>query len=489
MTNRDEEAQIKTASRQQVAANAVAKGVIDYFKVFEVHKDGKRIATFKTKDEAISHASKQQGVIQVFDKDQQKYVWENSRFEVYHKVNGYLSAFATEQDAINYAQTKTDTRVVEKATKWTIWSNFTTKKYVLKDQNNTVIGDYYDLGKAMSVAQGQSNRKIVRADSNEVIWTNISGLAVTRKIENKNVYGIDRYETSTTISKELYPNGFDANKPDKVVILSTGKEFADALSTGPLAAKYGNAPILLTEPTNLTKFVEEELIRLGAEKVVIVGGDAAISVGIEERLVALGLETERIFGIDRYETNQKIISELGSGVNGVFVASAYSFPDALAAAPIAAANNWAIVLTHKYKIEPEALAYMKGKKIVILGGDAVISDAVEDHILQNNNGGNVDRISGLDRYDTLAGLLWHFKDQVQSDNVYISTGTNFPDALAAAPLSIGNKAPLILVGNSANPNVQSFLMSYGETNKVQKLRIIGGVVPQGIVNSTNETLK
>jgi N-acetylmuramoyl-L-alanine amidase len=489
MTNREEETLIKDPNRQKRAANAVANGIVKYFKVFEVFKDTNKLATFNTKDEAISYANKQTGTIKIFDKFLQKYVWDNSNYQVYHKTNGLIKAFATEQEAINYAQATQDTRVVDRATKWTIWSNFITNKYVLKDQNNSVIGNYYDLNQATNVAKSQSNTKIVHAVSNEVIWTNISGVVVTRTIDNKKVFGMDRYTTSTAISQELYPNGFASEKASKTVILATGKAFADALSTGPLSVKYDNAPILLTETATLNSKVKEELIRLKAENVIIIGGTAAVDSSVELELEAMGITPKRIAGVDRYDTNQKIMAEIGDSVTGVFVASATSFPDALAAAPIAAANNWGIILTNKDSITPEALATMNGKKIVILGGTAVISDQVENKILSENNASNVVRIGGEDRYETMAGLLWYFKDQIKSDTVYVTTGTNFPDALAAAPMSISTKAPLILVGTSVKPNVQSFLMGYSEENLIRSVRVFGGVVEDGATESIITTLK
>ena len=86
-------------------------------------------------------------------------------------------------------------------------------------------------------------------------------------------------------------------------------------------------------------------------------------------------------------------------------------------------------------------------------------------------------------------MLWYFKDRVKSNTVYVTTGTNFPDAMAAAPLSIGNKAPLILVDNTLNKNVESFLMKYAEENHVANVNVIGGMVSDPLKTTIINKLK
>lgn len=488
MTNRQEETNIKSAAFQAKAAQSIATGIINYFKVFDVYKDNKKLATFKTSQEAINYASKQSGSVRVFDKDKQVDVWNNANFHVFHKTKGLLKSLSTEQEAISFAQANGETRVVSKSTGWTIWSNFITKKYEILDNNNAKLGAYFDSNQAIEVAKKTANRKVVRTGSNEVLWTNISGQAVTRVISNKKVFGLDRYLTAVNVSKELYPNGFAADKPEKTVILATGQNPADSLSAAPLSPVNGNAPLLLTKTNILIPEVKNEISRLGTKKVIIIGGPGAVSVDAENEIKAMGITTERIQGIDRYETNMKILSKLGN-VNGVFLASGKSYADALAAAPIAASNGWGIVLTEKNAITNQALAYMKGKQIVILGGTGVIYEKISNTILSQNDKNKVRRLGGATRYETLASMLWYFKDQVKSDTVYITTGQNFPDAMAAAPLSIGNKAPLILVDNRMNINVESFLERYAEENYVSNVKVVGGVVPDAITNIIVNNLK
>lgn len=489
MTNPQEEARIKTADYQTKAAQALAKGIINYFKVFEVYRDNTKLATFTANQDALNYASKQSGYIQVFDKDRQTYIWDNANFQVYSKTGGIIKSFATEQDAISFAQKQGETRVVDRANGYTLWSNFLNKVYLVKDNNDSLIGSFYDVTEAINNASKDINRKVIKSGTNEVVWTNINGQAVTRNVASSKIFGLDRYATSIRVSNQLYPTGFPTDKAEKVVILATGQNPADALSAATLSPKYGKAPLLLTQSiANLLPEVKNEIVRLGTRKVIIVGGPGVISPTIEKEIQGLNIETERLSGINRYETNQKILEKLGD-VNGVLLASGESYADALAAAPIAAANNWAIVLTPKESISTSSLAYMKDKQIVVLGGEGVIYESIANTIRSQNGASKVVRLGGIDRYETLASMLWYFKDNIKSETVLVATGTNFPDAMAAAPLSINNKAPLILVDDVLNKSVESFLMKYAEENKVNNVIRIGGVVSDSVNGTIINKLK
>src|SRR5699024_10002065 len=85
------------------------------------------------------------------------------------------------------------------------------------------------------------------------------------------IYGKSRYNTALEISQA----GWGQGETD-TVLLSQGLEFADALAGSPLAYLL-DAPILLTPKTYLYDGILEELDRLDAEKVIILGGKLAIS--------------------------------------------------------------------------------------------------------------------------------------------------------------------------------------------------------------------
>jgi putative cell wall-binding protein len=98
-----------------------------------------------------------------------------------------------------------------------------------------------------------------------------------------------------------------------------------------------------------------------------------------------GLEdVERIFGNDRYQTADAValrtIEVLGPSYDGTaFVATGGNFPDALAAAPLAAAQGWPLFLAHPTGgLLPGTVAAMGAvEEALILGGTGAVSSAVE----------------------------------------------------------------------------------------------------------------
>ncbi|WP_413306994.1 cell wall-binding repeat-containing protein [Bacillus sp. 1P10SD] len=488
LTNRDEEAMLKSADYQQRAAQAIANAVIEYFKVFEVHdENGKIVKMFKTQQEAINYANQLNYTAKVFDKDKQSYTYTNSKYEVYHRTNGLLKSLPTEESAITYAQGLRNTRVVSMDTGKTVWSNYLIKKYDVY-VNNQVSASFYDYDSALSYSQGKSSVKIVNNKTNDVLWTNIPNLSVTRDVNVSSMTGQDRFDTAIKVSKQLYPNGFAQDKQNKVVILTTGYQFADALSAGPLSTYYDKAPILLTHANALDEAVKQELIRLGASKVVIIGGEVAVAKSIEDTLTSMTFEVERISGATRYETNLKILQKIGN-VNGLFVVYGENFPDALTVAPIAANKNWGILLAQKDKVTPVQNLNLDNKNVVIAGGADVISETVKQQIQSNYPASSIVRLSGVDRYATNAVINLYFEDSLHSDKVNLTTGKDFPDALASAPLSIGSNTPLVLIGDYLNRNVESQLLEYGSDNEVNELEVIGGVVNNQSYQSVKNRLK
>jgi putative cell wall-binding protein len=82
--------------------------------------------------------------------------------------------------------------------------------------------------------------------------------------------GNDRFSTSAAISAAVYPDGSD------VVYLANGYDFPDALSAAPLAGRE-RGPVLLVRPGSIDPTVALELARLGATRVVALGGPGVVT--------------------------------------------------------------------------------------------------------------------------------------------------------------------------------------------------------------------
>jgi secreted trypsin-like serine protease len=125
---------------------------------------------------------------------------------------------------------------------------------------------------------GASQDQITRLANPDVILLggpSAVGSAVVTELDSlttgtvERVSGANRYATSVAVSVEA----FDAAD---TVFLATGSAFPDALSAAPAAATLG-APILLTTPTCAPPQVISEVNRLGADRVVTLGGPNAVS--------------------------------------------------------------------------------------------------------------------------------------------------------------------------------------------------------------------
>lgn len=269
--------------------------------------------------------------------------------------------------------------------------------------------------------------------------------------------GDNRYETSKAISSQF-------NQAD-TAILVTGENYPDALSATPLAAKY-KAPILLTNNKTLNSNAESELKRLKVKKVFIIGGHAVVSNEIENKLLSIGINVERISGSNRYETSFEVAERIGTS-NGVFLTTGLSYADALSIGPIAAKLQMPIILVNDSKVHKLELdKFIKANNITktyTIGGEDVVPKDIESKFEVSQ------RIAGSNRYDTNNEILRYFKNDFNVDNAYVAVGTNFPDALSGGALASLNNNPIILT--NGNKNVAGNII---EENKMENITILGG---------------
>lgn len=162
--------------------------------------------------------------------------------------------------------------------------------------------------------------------------------------------GDDRNETSLKIAEELKEvKGGDFEKH----YIVGGDGLADAMSIAAIAAEQ-EAPILVTPAAELTKGAKKFLEENNEADVTVIGGESKVSTQVlkdAKAKIAAGKKVNRIAGEDRHDTNAKVIATLAD-VENVYVAKSGYVPqngdallvDALAAAPLAARTNGAIVL-------------------------------------------------------------------------------------------------------------------------------------------------
>ena len=185
--------------------------------------------------------------------------------------------------------------------------------------------------------------------------------------------------------------------------------------------------------------------------IVVIGGTSVVSDGVVEHLNSCNPDgVTRIAGSDRYATASAIAEDWASA-DTVFLATGLDFPDALGGGPVAALNDAPILLTQKHSVPAvtgQALSRLAPDRIVLLGGTAVISQAVENDL--RSRYAQVIRLAGANRYETAAAVsAWHFG--AGASTVYVATGEKYLDALVAGPRAAEEGAPLLLVGANAVP--------------------------------------
>lgn len=285
------------------------------------------------------------------------------------------------------------------------------------------------------------------------------------------IAGYDLYQTAAAISQRGWPNGA-AN-----AILALGEDYPDALSAAPLAQKY-DAPILLTGTNVLNNDTAEELKRLKAKKVYIVGGYAVVSSQVESQLASMGLSAVRIAGQDRYETSLKVAKEVGIG-QGVFVTNGLTFADALSVGPIAAALKMPLILAPPQDLTSAQKDFLSQNKIP--ASFVVTGRELSDNVIHQFPNSEV--IYGSDPYERNINLINRFSGSLDLSTVYAATGERFPDALAASALIQKNKNVLVLLqGDSIPYPALSFLRS----KLIANIKVLGGT--SVISNSTQTNL-
>lgn len=289
--------------------------------------------------------------------------------------------------------------------------------------------------------------------------------AQERQIET--IIGKNRIETAIKISQEGW-------KSAETVILVNDSAIPDALTATPLAFAK-NAPILLTGKDGLNKATAEEIKRLDAKDVIMIGGDAVLSSNIEKDLKALNVKVDRIKGATREETALAIAKRL-DGIKDVseiaVVNGTNGLADAVSVAATAAERNMPILLANPKKGLAISEKFIKDENInisYIIGGKTVLPDKLVSKLPGKQ------RIEGLDRKDTNAKVIEKFYTGKELDNVYLAKdgmgdSGQLIDALAVGALAAKNGAPVLI----ASKKLSEKQIDVINTKRIDTITQVGG---------------
>ena len=214
-------------------------------------------------------------------------------------------------------------------------------------------------------------------------------------------------------SQQLFPDGAST------AIIVRDDSFADSLAAGALSGRLA-APVLLHPSTgNLDARVDNELSRLGATRVLIIGGTSAISPETRDDLVLAGYDVERLAGNNRVGTAVAVYELASSGgtyvyegIPTVYLARAFgppsdpngsaAFADSLGAGMLAGSTGRGLLLTETDHLSADTNTALEAAPwvtdVVIVGGTAAVSEQTENEL--RARGLHVTRIAGATRFDT-----------------------------------------------------------------------------------------
>ncbi len=317
------------------------------------------------------------------------------------------------------------------------------------------------LGSMPVFAQGSEQISVSDGYAQLVNWSRLSGQT--------------RHDTMQAISQD----GFESAE---TVIVASSENFPDALSATSLAGYY-NSPILLTSTNSLTDKCYSEIKRLGAKKVIVVGGTSAVSNNAFSQIQEIVGESNatRLSGSTRFETSLAIYSE-GKAASiwskTAIVASGEGFADALSMSPWAYFQKSPIFLAdNEGALSDDAIQAITNdgfERVVIAGGTAVVSDDTQAQLEDIVGEDNVERLAGDNRYDTSQDIVdWCVSEgALKYQGLAIATGENFPDSLSGGALCGHRGSVLMLACDDDYDGAVSSLHENRET--IQNADVLGG---------------
>ncbi|HFL3696690.1 TPA: cell wall-binding repeat-containing protein [Clostridioides difficile] len=251
------------------------------------------------------------------------------------------------------------------------------------------------------------------------------------------------------------------------IILVKNNNLADSLSVTPLS-KALNAPILITDKDSIPESTLNEISRLGAKNITLIGGLNSISDSVVNTLKNKGLTVDRIGGTDRQDTSLQIANKLNSikAVKSVAVTDGYKgLVDASSVSAPAAKNNIAILFSDKtLKEDTKEFINKTSQKNYVIGGASTVDNSISKDL-------NATRLSGNDRKDTNARVINEFYGKV--DNAYIAKDGSGNEAELTDALVVSNLAAkdnsIVVLGNNGLSDSQKEMLKRTNPEKITKI--------------------
>ena len=189
----------------------------------------------------------------------------------------------------------------------------------------------------------------------------------------------------------------------------------------------------------------------------------------------------RVAGPDRIATGVALSAAAFASADTVVIARADDYPDALSAAPLAAAVDGPVLLNPADHLDTRVAAEIErlgASTVYVAGGTGAQSETVVRALRALSGQPQVSRLAGPDRYATAAALAraaaarWRADgDPHAGTHALVALGNGFADALAAGPLAAAAHAPLLLVAPGSVPQATATALT---DLGVDEATVIGG---------------
>jgi stage II sporulation protein D len=190
-------------------------------------------------------------------------------------------------------------------------------------------------------------------------------------------------------------------------------------------------------------------------------------------------KTTRIEGATRYSTSVEASRRAFSRADQVVLVGGHAAADALSAAAFASSlpNGAPILLTESARLTPSVKSEIErlgASKIYIIGGELAVGPMVENTLLTIpalEGPGSIERIGGVNRYDTARLLANRVLATVPGSRVFVVNGSSLADALAISPVAYSRCIPIVPVRVDSIPPESAAVLNRSD---VALALVVGG---------------
>ncbi|MGX4598585.1 cell wall-binding repeat-containing protein [Faecalimicrobium sp. JNUCC 81] len=200
----------------------------------------------------------------------------------------------------------------------------------------------------------------------------VNEISNTTNISKENIVriaGDNREETSLQIAKYIQ----NISDIKSLYLVNGYKGEADAMSILSKACK-DKQPIVITNGNKLNEEITKWIINFGKKDIYIIGGEQVMTINIIsslENIAGNSLESNRIYGANRQETNAKVVEKFHKNIDTIIITKSDELIDALSVGNLAGMKNAPIVIgTNKLTAsQVKAIKQSGYKNIIEVGGN------------------------------------------------------------------------------------------------------------------------